>query len=297
MNPLRRGVIFILLLSGLVLPTAGFAWEWKALHESADTMDLSGALARVRGDPASLKDLYILALVYLSAHKNSEAGEIFDRIIKLDSAVFEARWGQAEVLRRLHKLDEGEKILDGVIKAHPDFSPACITLAYIRYLKMDFEQSAGLAYKVIKQGRENVDLSNYTRAYLIYAGSKGMIAHYGGPLSKAVNGTAVYPNLKKAQALQPDSPQVFFGLGAFYFLAPALIGGDLNKAMVFFNRTVEADPLFADAYVRIAQLYKVKRDKKKYDSYLKKALEIDPGNELAIDVKNGTCRFICIGGK
>jgi hypothetical protein len=30
---------------------------------------------------------------------------------------------------------------------------------------------------------------------------------------------------------------------------------------------------------------------------MNKALELDPGNELALDTTSGRCKFICIGGE
>jgi tetratricopeptide (TPR) repeat protein len=150
---------------------------------------------------------------------------------------------------------------------------------------------------VIQQGEDKVDLSNYARAYAMYAGAKGMLAHYGGIFSKAIDGLAVKTNLDKAQKLKPDSPAVLFGLGSYYLLAPVVAGGNKAKAEEYLNKTVETDPLFADVYVRLAQLARIKGDKKKYDYYLNKALETDPGNELALDTLSGRCKFICTGGE
>jgi tetratricopeptide (TPR) repeat protein len=200
-------------------------------------------------------------------------------------------------LRRQHKLKESELILDELIKSLPQFSPAYISLAYIKYIQMDFEKSVQLARKVIGQGADNVDLSNYVRSYAMMAGAKGMIAHYGGPLSKAINGIAVMSNLRKAERLQPDSPGVLFGLGSFYLLAPGFAGGNVDKAGPYLEKAIKIDPGFSDAYVRLAQFYKLKRDNEKYQAYLNKALEIDPQSELALDIKNGNCKFICINAQ
>ncbi len=121
-----------------------------------------------------------------------------------------------------------------------------------------------------------------------------MIAHYGGPLSKIINGTAVLPSLKAAEKLQPESAGVKFGLGSFYLLAPTLAGGDLERAEAYLKKAIEIDPLFVDAYVRLGQLYKIKGDSVRYNEYLNKALKIDSQNELALDIKNGKCKFICL---
>jgi len=184
-----------------------------------------------------------------------------------------------------------------VLRDNPNFSPALISLAYIKYFQMNFKDSVRLALKVIEQGQDQMDLSNYTRALAMYAGAKGMLAHYGGIFSKAIDGLAVKPNLDKAQKLQPNSATVLFGLGSFYLLAPKIAGGNKSKAQEYFNQALKLDPLFADVYVRFAQLAKIKGDEQKYDFYMNKALELDPQNELAQDTISKRCKFICIGGK
>lgn len=271
-----------------------FGMDWARLHEEADKKSLPGALSAVRMNPESKEDLYTLGMVYLNLHKDKDAGEIFQELLALEPDLKEAKWGSAEVLRRQHRLEESEKALEEIIKSDLHFSPAYISKAYIRYMHGDFNEAVKLAAFVLKEGRHKVDLSNYVRALLLLGGAKGIIAHYGGPLSKIINGTAVLPNLKKASALQPDSPGVLFGLGSFYLLAPHFAGGDRRLAEEYLQKTINADPFFADPYVRMAQLYKLKGDNNKYQAYLNKALEIDPLNELALDVNRGTCRFICV---
>lgn len=288
-------ILFITLSVFFAFAACAGADEWKGLHEQADKLTLSQALDNARVKPDSVKDLYALALVYLNQRRDKEARETFEKILQAQPRLHPAEWGIAEVLRRQHQLDRSEDILNQILKSHPEFSPAYISLAYIKYIKTDFQGSVRLAAKVIRQGLKNVDLSNYTRAYLIIAGAKGMIAHYGGPISKLINGTAVLPALKKARDLQPHSPAVFFGLGSFYLLAPGIAGGDIDKAVDYLEQAAKADPLFADAYVRLAQAYKAKKDIEKYRSYLKRALQIDPANELALDIESGKCRFLCGG--
>jgi len=271
--------------------------DWVRLHEKADKSSLDSAYESTEEDSSSIENLYILGLVFLNLHKDVKAEEAFSKILRRNPDIIEAKWGLAEALRRQHRIDQAESLLNEVIIKSSEFFPAYISLAYIKYIKMNFQESARLALKVIQQGRKNVDLSNYVRAYAMYAGAKGMIAHYGGPLSKAVNGLAVKPNLLKAQKLQPGSPAVLFGLGSYYFLAPVIAGGDKNKAEVFLKKSIEADPLFADSYVRLAQLYRIKGDEEKYNYYMSKVVEIDPQNVLFLDHKSGKCKFICVGGE
>ena len=288
--------IFILSFSVFYFGAVNYSYAsgWQILHERADKTSLSQALSEVNLNPGSIDNLYILGLVYLNHYKDKEAVEVFERIIAREPEFLGARWGIAEALRRKHKIEESEEMLNAIIKAKEDFSPAYITLAYVKYRQMDFKETAQLALGVIRQGRESVDLSNYTRAYLLLGGAKGMLASQGGALAKVIHGTAVLPNLKRAEALQPDSVAVLFGLGSFYFLAPAIAGGNINRAQDYLERAVETDPLFADAYVRLAQVYKVQGNSEKYEEYLDKARQIDPQNVLLRDFETGQCKFNCV---
>ena len=289
--------VFLLLLILLTYSSASYSMDWKILHNKADHLSLVAAQEAVAKNPGILDDQYVLGLVYLNLHQDRAALQIFSILHNSYPDMVELKWGLAESSRRLHDLKRAESLLSEITKEDPQFAPALISLAYIKYFRMDFKGSVQLASQVIRQGQDKMDLSNYARAYAMYAGSKGMLAHYGGLLSKAIDGLAVKTNLDKAEKLQPDSPAVLFGLGSYYLLAPVIAGGNKSRAAEYLNRAVKIDPFFADVYVRLAQLAKIKGEKEKYDFYMNKALEIDPANELALDTKSGRCRFICTGGK
>ncbi|MCX5711614.1 MAG: TRAP transporter TatT component family protein [Candidatus Omnitrophica bacterium] len=293
---MKRHIAFALILFFCTInPT--LAMDWKVLHERSDALTFKNAQVQVEKSPSSKEALYCLGLVCLNLHKDAQARDNFNKILAINPESIEAKWGIAEVMRRQHKTAESQKMLEEIIKQDPNFSPALNSLAFIKYRQLQLDQAVRLALRVIEQGRQGSDTSNYVRALLIYGGTKGMIAHYGGPFSKIVNGTAALPNIKKAQSIQPDAAGVYFGLGSFYFLAPAIVGGDIDLAKEYLEKAIAKEPLFADSYVRLAQVYKQKGDKAKFKEYLNKALEIDPGNELALDVKSGACKFICAGNQ
>ncbi len=285
-----KKIIFILGLLLLVTVNIVFCFDWRSLHEKATVNDLKD-LDSVKLDP--LEKTYIQALINLSLHNDVKARDFFEDILERDSKNIAALWGTAEVLRREHKLEESEKILNKIIKIDKGFAPAYISLSYIQYINLNFEDSVRLAAYVIKQGKDKVGTDNYVRAILMFAGAKGMIAHFGGPLSKAINGIKVFPNLKRAEKILPDAPAVLFGLGSFYLLAPSIIGGDLEKAEEYLRKAIEKDPLFVDPYVRLAQVYRLNNKEEEFSRVLNKALEIDPKSELALDIKSGECNFIC----
>ncbi len=256
------------------------AMDWKDIHEKADKTSLSEAVAYQQKDPQSREALYLLGIVLLNDYKIDEAESVFKRMLQTDPQSIEAEWGQAEVLRRRHEVDRAEKILEEIIKKDPEFSPAYITLAYMIFDKREYGRSIALASKVIRQGRQKVDLTNYTRAYLTIGGAKAMLADEGGIFSKLFQGTQILGYLKKAQELQPHSAGVLFGLGSFYALAPGIAGGDAEKGLALLKETIEVDPRFADAYARLAQIYYRRNEKDLARKYLADAQRLDPLNPL-----------------
>lgn len=287
-------MIFFVIIFSCGFATPVFAFDWVALHNQADAMTAEQARAKVQETPASKENLYVLGLVYLNIYEIQKAQETFQEILSINPQKIEARWGYAEVLRRKHRLEEAIAILQELIKERPDYSPAFITLAYIKYIQRDFNESVRLTGIVINHRRQNVDDANFLRAHGLYGAAKGMIAHYGGPISKAVNGAAVLRHLNIIQRLAPDSPVVNFGLGSYYMLIPPMFGQDFDKAQEYLEKAIEADPLFPDAYVRLAQIHKKNGDDVKYQENMQKALALDPKNTLALDVQSGECFFICL---
>ncbi len=274
--------------------SSSLSLDWVNLHQEAVSLGVREAEQIRKKNPYSLSSLYLLALTYLENYKIDLAEETFQKGAKIDSDNSFFRWGKIECSRRKYQCQDCKLKLTQIIEENPGFAPAYVTLAYLHYRDKDFDRTARLTYQVIRMGQDSVDQVNYIRALGLFAGAKGMAAHYGGLLSKVINGRLVMPYLQRAKRIDPGSAVVKFGLGSYYLLAPAIFGRDFDKAKDYLTRAIEADPNFADIYVRLAQVYKVKRDLVKYDQYLNKALEIDPKNHLALDIKKGICNFICV---
>ncbi len=292
MLSLKNLFLFIfILLFGI---NSSFGFDWLNLHQKETESKLNKGKESVAKDLNSIEDLYLRALAYLDKYQPGRAKELFKKILKIEPSNLPAKWGVVECLRREHQCQDCQERLKTIIEKRADFAPAYITLAYLSYLDKDFEKTARFSYQVIKMGKDNVDLENYVRALGLFAGAKGMIAHYGGPFSKVINGRLVMPYLKKAEKIAPESAVVYFGLGSYYLLTPTIFGRNLDKAEEYLEKAIKADPKFSDIYVRLAQVYKAKGDTGRYKEYLDKALEIDPKNELALDVKSGRCGFICL---
>ncbi|HNQ49817.1 MAG TPA: hypothetical protein PLP56_01080 [Candidatus Omnitrophota bacterium] len=290
---MRQRTSLLIFTAALLCASSCFALDWRSLHEAADRIDLRTALKCVEKDTRSVEDLYILGLVYLDMFQTRKAEEVFARIADLAPGTKEAVWGRAEVLRRYHQNDEAEDLLAGIVELHPEYSPAFLSLAYVRFAQARFHDAASSALAVVRRKEQDVDTTTYARALLIYAGAKGMIAHFGGPMSRIINGIIVMPTIQRAQMLKADSPEVLFGFGCYYLLAPRGLGKNIRLAKYYLERLVEDEPLFPDGFARLAQVYKVTGDIARYEQLLNTALDLDPKSELALDIKQNTCRFVC----
>ncbi|MBF0532637.1 MAG: tetratricopeptide repeat protein [Candidatus Omnitrophica bacterium] len=271
-----------------------YALDWQKLNARGRAITLSEAQKAVRQNPGSTEALYVLAIADFEKHKDANAGKLFQRMLVLEPRCREAKWGAAEVLRRQHKMAASENLLKEILRKTPDFAPASLSLSYINYIRMDLPRALRLADDVLDRGRDRIGTEEYVEALLLAGGVRGLLAHYGGPVAKITNGLKVLPYLKKAEKLRPQDARVQFGLGSFYLLAPAIAGGDLAKAQSYLQSAVKSDPLLADAYVRLGQVYLRQGQRKTYQDLLHKALSVDPQNELARDILSRRCRFICI---
>jgi len=304
-NPLESSVlsssrtIFLSLLAWLtvMIPAAGQLPDWVDLHNRADQIDLNQARQATEREAASEADFYVLGLVYLNRHETARAREAFEKILDGNPDSREGRWGMAEVYRREHRYDKSRELLNQLIEEYPDYASPVISLAYVNYVNMDFPAAAQWAARAINLGDDRLDRNNFLRAHGLYAAAKGMIAYYGGPLSKVINHAAVVRHLNIIEERAPEHPVVTFGIGSYHMLIPPVLGRDLEKAREYLEKTIEADPLFPDPYVRLAQIYRIKGDRQKYRDLITKALELDPKNELALDIETRQCNFICFDDK
>jgi tetratricopeptide (TPR) repeat protein len=83
---------------------------------------------------------------------------------------------------------------------------------------------------------------------------------------------------REALEIYPDSKEVNFYLGMFYYLKPEPSDVDAKSQ---FLRVIEFDPGQVEAYVNLAVLYKKHKNDKKAEFYAKEALKIDPANKRA----------------
>lgn len=258
------------------------ATSLKELHEKA--YQSTSEELRKYADSLSIKSEshYILGLGYLKNHLEQKASKEFGEILRLEPGNINALWGQAEILRRNNEYEKSIKILDGILRKNPEHVPALITKSYTQLLLGDLQQSIKTAAVVerLQETGKPVDKPNLARAYLIIATAKIRIVEKSLFLGK-LQALTIKGYIMKAAEINPDAAEVRFALGNFYLFAPGFWGGNLDIAIEEFEKALNKDSQFMDAYVRLAQTYHKKNDLAQFNYYLDKIKKLDPNNKLA----------------
>jgi tetratricopeptide (TPR) repeat protein len=217
-------------------------------------------------------------LALLKSRKDNQALAIFDNILTVEPSHINALWGKAEVLRRTRKFSEAEEILKEVLNKNPGHAASLLSLAYIRYHDDLLDKSLALVNQALSVS--GIDKENAALAYLLLGAINSSRSSKGALLSKVIYGTHIKGYFLKAEAIAPELPEVHLGLGAFYLLAPAIAGGNLDKAIEELELAFKIAPDFATVNARLAQAYKEKGDLGKYNFYINRVKTLDPDNEV-----------------
>jgi len=223
------------------------------------------------------------ALALLKTRKDNQALLIFEQVLASQPDNLDALWGKAEVFRRSRKYQESEELLARILKNNPAHIPSLVSLSYIRYNADKLSE----ALKLIKEALriKCLNKEDHALAYMMLGSINSRRSKEGWLFSKFAYGTHIKGYFLKAKELAPGLPEAHLGLGTFYLLAPAIVGGNLDKALRELQTTVRIAPDFATANARLAQAYNKKGDLEKYNFYLDRARQLDPENEVLKEIK------------
>jgi tetratricopeptide (TPR) repeat protein len=269
----------ILLASGLIIIFfAGFLVLFQITLKTCQLKQRQNEVTGYKHDDANIAG----ALKLLRIRKDSEALAIFEKTLSKDKGNITALWGKAEVLRRTRSYKESEQILSQILEKNPKHIPSLISLAYIKYKDDNLNEALKLVNQALKN--DNIDKENRALAYMMLGTINSRRSAKGWFLNKLRYGTQIRCHFLKAKEFAPDLPEVHLGLGTFYLLAPPIVGGNLNGALKELELAVKIAPDFATANARLAQAYKRKGDLEKYKYYFQRAKELDPDNEVLMEL-------------
>jgi tetratricopeptide (TPR) repeat protein len=218
------------------------------------------------------------AMKLLKFRKDSEALAQFEQILLEEPLNLDGLWGRAEILRRRRHYQAAAALLNQVLAAKPRHVPSLISLANIKYKEDNLEDARALINQVLSSGAGSKD--NAALAYLMLGTIDTKHIPESWLFGKIKYATQIKTYFLKARELAPDLPEARLALGTFYYLAPVIVGGSLDKAVAELELAVKLAPDFATANARLAQCYKKKGLLEKYNFHLARAKELDPENEV-----------------
>jgi tetratricopeptide (TPR) repeat protein len=280
--------LFLFILFSFSL--TAIAADWKMLSDHAVSMSADGICSLENTKHKTSSDIYQLAIIYVRQFDYNKNKKLLREVENLmpDTAIL--KWLQALVFMQEHRLQESSENLLRLIKTDPEFYPAAITLAHVYYLKKDFTRSYSLARQLMER-KKDLSRYHYVVSLLIAGAAKGIITKK--TLERLLPSYfEVHSYFKEAEKMQPQAPEVLFGLGSYYLLIPAIVGGNNNKAIKLLEKARELTPLNVHIYVRLAQANKAKGNLVAYHHNISKAREIDSQDELLVDFTSGKKDFL-----
>jgi tetratricopeptide (TPR) repeat protein len=147
----------------------------------------------------------------------------------------------------------------------------------------EFDRAIALAKEVLAVGPEDALVE--ARAHLVVAGAKGFKASkswVGGKLALVLSARR---HLRRAETLAPDYPLLLLGYSTYRIMVPGFLGGDVHRAERDLRACIEEAPNLANAHARLAQANLKQQDLEESERAVSRALAIDPGNPVALEVQ------------
>jgi len=220
----------------------------------------------------------------LRIRNDHQALAIFDKVLKKQPLNLDALWGKAEVLRRSRDFKESEELLSIILKENPQYIPAILSYAYIKYKDNQINPALKLIHHALKI--RGISKGDEAIALMLLGTINSRLSQKGWLFSKIRYGTHIKNYFLKAERLAPDLPEVHLGLGTFYLKAPHIAGGNLNSAFKELNLALGIAPNFATVNARLAQAYRKNGNSVNFKLYIEKAKKLDPENEVVKEIEN-----------
>lgn len=155
-----------------------------------------------------------------------------------------------------------------------------LSLVYENQKKRDLgekalEEALKIAFLAVQQNKDSAEIHS------LLADIYGLrIRAYGDLFTAIDNGPKLEEQNKLALKLDPKNPRVFGSLGRQYLFTPADFGGDPQKALEAFKKSLELDPNSDETLFWLSRAYRKLGDKENLVKTLKKAHHRNPRNLL-----------------
>lgn len=136
--------------------------------------------------------------------------------------------------------------------------------------------------EAIAAAQKSIQLKeNFAEAHSLLADLYGRKIGFGGMFAGAHYGPMVQQENKRAMELDDKNPRVWASLGRQSLMAPSMFGGNMDKAIESFQKSLALDPKQDETLVWLAQAYKKKGDMTQARAAVEEALALNPQNPMA----------------
>lgn len=175
------------------------------------------------------------------------------KILELNPGAVHETYKVAELLNKLNKPKEAEKVLRQIIRTTPQYVNSNRLLAQIMYSQQNYKEAARLINDALIKNP-----NDYTLYYDL-----GMVS-----IGLSDFQTAKYA-YEEAAKLNTKLHNSFYTLGQI-----ALASNDIIEAEKYFNKTIQYPELEAVSYYELAKISMIKNNKEGALEYIKKAINI-----------------------
>jgi tetratricopeptide (TPR) repeat protein len=137
-------------------------------------------------------------------------------------------------------------------------------------------------YKGLRYGKKAIQLDyNCASAHFWYMACLGRISLLKGIFNSLVSVGESKKEIDIALNLDPNNVMAYNAKAMIYYELPGILGGDVNKSILFLKRAIEIDSNYSMAYVTLGKCYIRKKNYKTAQIYLNKVLALQNGWPVA----------------
>jgi len=218
----------------------------------------------LRDDPSSAEALYGIGSVYLNQNKNTAAGEMFERCVKLQANYPDTlpdAWNNLGVLAtREDRIADSVEHFQKALGLNPLHMLALVNLGNAYRAEKRWDDARAVLLRAVAVSPDDPE-ANYSLA---------MVFAQTDDTAKA------YEHLQRALKARPIYPEALNNLGVLY-----LVTRHRDDAVASFEQCIHVAPAFDQAYLNLARVYALEGARDKARIVLGDLLRQHPGHPQA----------------